>query len=126
VLGRLSGEQLSAHQRIGEAVDPLHFGTFGGQITRLLWFVWGIMLCALSASGAWIYALRLSSRIPRRAGKPELSETELRPFNAVNAPQSFDRTALNWRQIWRGMTLRWAQAALVLGCLGLTVAAFWP
>lgn len=54
------GEGLSAHQRISEMADPLHFGTFGGLATKLLWFLFGLLLTALSLTGAYIYALRVS------------------------------------------------------------------
>lgn len=52
-------EQLNVHQRIGEMADLLHFGTFGGVWTKIIWFVFGALLTALSLSGASIYGLRL-------------------------------------------------------------------
>jgi uncharacterized iron-regulated membrane protein len=97
VMGRVRGEELSAHQRIAEAADPLHFGTFGGQATRLLWFVWGAALCLLSGSGVWIYALRLAGR----------------------------RQPPRWRSIWRGLKWRWAQLALIITCLWISGLAAW-
>lgn len=51
---------LSIHQRISEAADPLHFGTFGGLITRILWFVFGVSMSALSLTGVYLYGLRLT------------------------------------------------------------------
>lgn len=53
------GTDLSVHQRISEMADPLHFGTFGGIWTKLIWFVFGVLLTGLSISGAAIYALRI-------------------------------------------------------------------
>ena len=50
---------LNAHQRIAEMADPLHFGNFGGVWTKLIWFVFGMMMTLLSLSGVVIYALRL-------------------------------------------------------------------
>lgn len=55
------GENLSIHQRIAEMADPLHFGTFGGMITKLIWFVFGAGLTALAVTGLMIYATRLRS-----------------------------------------------------------------
>lgn len=55
------GEDLSPHQRISEAADPLHFGTWGGLATKIVWFVFGAMLTALSVTGVMIYSLRLKS-----------------------------------------------------------------
>ena len=41
VLLRTDATDLSAHQRISEAADPLHFGTWGGLASKLVWFVFG-------------------------------------------------------------------------------------
>jgi uncharacterized iron-regulated membrane protein len=38
--------------------DPLHFGTFGGLATKLIWVVFGLLLTGMAASGAYIYAKR--------------------------------------------------------------------
>ncbi len=53
------GEELSLHQRISEAADPLHFGTWGGLATRIAWFLCGAALTGLAVTGVLIYALRL-------------------------------------------------------------------
>lgn len=65
ILSVLDATTLSAHQRISEAADPLHFGTFGGLTTKLLYFVFGLILSAMSLSGVYIY----SARIRRAAAK---------------------------------------------------------
>ncbi len=59
VLGSYRGEELDFHTRISEASDPLHFGYFGGMTTKILWFVFGIMMTAMSITGIVIYAGRL-------------------------------------------------------------------
>ncbi|HTN13640.1 MAG TPA: PepSY-associated TM helix domain-containing protein [Sphingomonadaceae bacterium] len=56
---RLRGIDLTLHQRISEAADPLHFGTWGGLATRILWFLFGAGLTGLAVTGVLIYALRL-------------------------------------------------------------------
>lgn len=61
VTAMLDGGDLSAHQRISEMADPLHFGTFGGLATKIIWFVFGALMTALSVTGAMIYALRLAA-----------------------------------------------------------------
>lgn len=61
---KVVGEQLSAHQRIAEMADPLHFGTFGGLGTKLVWFLFGAGLTALSVTGVMIYATRLRGISP--------------------------------------------------------------
>ena len=74
VVDIVRGEAMNAHQRISEMSDPLHFGTFGGMTTKLLWFVFGAILTALAVTGAMIYSMRLattlapSERTQRRHG----------------------------------------------------------
>ena len=53
------GRDLGTHQRISEMADPLHFGTFAGYWTKIPWFLFGVLLTALSVSGAALYSLRL-------------------------------------------------------------------
>lgn len=80
------------HQRISEAADPLHFGTWGGLATKLLWFVFGLALTGVSVSGVAIYGLRLMRAERRPAGWG--------PAVAVS---------------WRGMGVwRWPAVVLVL------------
>ena len=86
------GRDLNLHQRISEAADPLHFGTWGGLATKLIWFVFGLALTGLSVSGVAIYALRLMRAERRPAGWG--------PAVAVS---------------WRGMGVwRWPAVVLVL------------
>lgn len=58
--GRGEATALGLHGRISEAADPLHFGNWGGLASKLLWFVFGVALCALSVTGLVICALRLA------------------------------------------------------------------
>lgn len=59
VTATLDGRDLSVHQRISEMADPLHFGTLGGLATKLIWFVFGLLLTGLSVTGTIICARRL-------------------------------------------------------------------
>ncbi|GAA0752067.1 MULTISPECIES: PepSY-associated TM helix domain-containing protein [Sphingomonas] len=68
ILASLDGRNLNAHQRISEMADPLHFGTFGGMPTKILWFLFGLILTGLSVTGTIIYAKRLSKADPARCG----------------------------------------------------------
>lgn len=52
------GEELTAHQRISEMADPLHFGTLGGFATKIVWFPADILLTGLSVTGVMIYSVR--------------------------------------------------------------------
>lgn len=60
VTATLDGGDLTLHQRISEMADPLHFGTFGGLGTKILWFVFGALMTALAVTGTMIYAMRLT------------------------------------------------------------------
>jgi uncharacterized iron-regulated membrane protein len=66
ILAQLDGRDLSVHQRIAEMADPLHFGTLGGLPTKILWFLFGAILTALSVTGVLIY----SQRLAKESGTP--------------------------------------------------------
>lgn len=51
---------------LNEIADPLHFGYFGGLVTKLMWFVFALMLTGLSISGVWLMWKRLRTRAPSR------------------------------------------------------------
>lgn len=46
-----SPETLPLSAYINEYADPLHFGYFGGLTTKLIWFVFGVILTAMSVTG---------------------------------------------------------------------------
>lgn len=87
--------RMSLHQRIAEAADPLHFGTFGGYWTRIAWFVFGVLLTAMSVSGVMIFA----HRIARERGPS---------FRSY------------WRGSWAGMA-RWRWLSVVLIATGFAL-----
>lgn len=68
IVGRRTAHLMGAGERIVHTVDPLHFGTFGGLATRLLWAVFGLVLTGLAASGAYLYVKR--TRLALREGTP--------------------------------------------------------
>jgi uncharacterized iron-regulated membrane protein len=55
------GEAMSAHRRIAELADPLHFGTWAGMASKLAWFLFGLLLTSLPVTGAIVYSLRLDT-----------------------------------------------------------------
>lgn len=69
VLGQARGEDLGLHQRISEMADPLHFGSWGGLTTKVVWFVFGAALTGLSVTGVMIYSLRLKRAEMAGAGR---------------------------------------------------------
>ena len=68
VLLTTDARDLSVHQRISEMADPLHFGTWGGLATKLVWFAFGVLMTGLCVSGVAIYSLRLLRAERRPAG----------------------------------------------------------
>ncbi|MEM9743867.1 MAG: PepSY-associated TM helix domain-containing protein [Pseudomonadota bacterium] len=47
---------------LNEIADPLHFGFFGGLVTKLLWFVFGLAMFALTVTGVILTWKRLRTR----------------------------------------------------------------
>lgn len=73
VLGRRDARDLGVHHRISEMADPLHFGTFGGLATQLLWFVFGLALTGLSVTGVYLYGLRVADALRAQARRARKS-----------------------------------------------------
>jgi uncharacterized iron-regulated membrane protein len=60
MLGARDAAKLGLHQRLAEMADPLHFGTWGGLPSKLVWFFAGLLMTALAATGVWLYGLRVT------------------------------------------------------------------
>lgn len=56
---RVVGKTLNAHARISEMADPIHFGTWGGLASKLVWFIFGLFLTGLAVTGVIVYAARM-------------------------------------------------------------------
>lgn len=60
---------LGVHQRISEAADPLHFGTWAGYSSKIAYFIFGVILTSLCITGTYLVALRevaVKSSVPQR------------------------------------------------------------
>ena len=62
--------ELSFHARIAEAADPLHFGTWGGYSSKILYFLFGLLLTSLSITGTYIFALRIYRATRQETPRP--------------------------------------------------------
>ena len=54
-----SPESMSALQTISHIADPLHYGTLGGIWTKLIWFVFGVILSSMSITGFMMWRSKL-------------------------------------------------------------------
>ena len=96
------GTDFTVHQRISEMADPLHFGTFGGIWTKLIWFVFGALLTGLSISGAAIYALRI---MKSRRESPSLAGTAALSIAGMGRWAWFSSLLLFLCAVFFGLTL---------------------
>lgn len=68
IIGTRAAHTMGLGERIVHTADPLHFGTFGGLATKLIWVVFGLALTVMAGSGAYIYAKR--TKIAVASGVP--------------------------------------------------------
>lgn len=61
VIAVQSPDNMAWTNYINEYADPIHFGYFGGLATRAIWFIFGLGLTALSATGVMMTWKRTKS-----------------------------------------------------------------
>lgn len=93
----------SLHVRISEAADPLHFGYFAGIYSKLVYFIFGIILSGLAITGTYLYGLHYTRGVRHQ------------PIVAKSI----------WRTAWLGMAWgKWLSSGLITVCLSLTMYVF--
>ncbi|MEO1097358.1 MAG: PepSY-associated TM helix domain-containing protein [Bacteroidota bacterium] len=54
VIGLQEAENISTVTWLNDIADPLHFGYWGGLITKVIWFIGGMAISGLVLSGIWV------------------------------------------------------------------------
>lgn len=55
MISKVDGRDDTGWTRVYWALDPLHFGYFGGLLSKVIWFVLGMTPSFLALSGAWMW-----------------------------------------------------------------------
>lgn len=58
IIGERVASEMSGIERWVHTADPLHFGNFGGLVTKLIWTIFGMLLTGLCATGVIIFTKR--------------------------------------------------------------------
>lgn len=83
VIGKYQGEDLDPYTRVSEASDPLHFGYFGGFITKIIWFILGVIMSGLAITGVVIYTKRLRKVVDREPLMSNQINTKIEKSSAI-------------------------------------------
>jgi uncharacterized iron-regulated membrane protein len=109
-----TGEILAVHQAKGSGAlarwthtaDPLHFGDFGGLVSKLVWALFGVLLCLTAASGAFVYLHRTNMAARDMAGgfarsRPRLVRGLSMAWIAINCSLVFAVPVLAFVLSWQ-------------------------
>ncbi|MEM9984203.1 MAG: PepSY-associated TM helix domain-containing protein, partial [Bacteroidota bacterium] len=73
VVGVQKAAEISTVTWLNDIADPLHFGYFGGILTKIIWFMGGMALSSLVLTGIWI-ALKRRLRQMRNSGEKPMGK----------------------------------------------------
>ncbi len=71
-----SPQSMGTLQTFMHIADPLHFGTLGGIWTKIIWFIFGLILSGMSITGFYMWYLRVIKK-PTRNKAISTTETTL-------------------------------------------------
>lgn len=69
-----SPAQMGALETVMSIADPLHYGTIGGLATKLIWFVFGLLVSGMAITGFMIWGSRLQQASRRSRDLPAQSQ----------------------------------------------------
>jgi uncharacterized iron-regulated membrane protein len=63
VVGVQKAEEIPTTMYLNDIADPLHFGSWGGLTTKIIWFFGGLAISSLVLTGIWIALRRQAKKI---------------------------------------------------------------
>lgn len=71
-----SPASMTALQTVMHIADPLHYGTIGGIWTKIIWFIFGLILSGMSITGFMLWGSRTVKTIRQSRHTSSIQETE--------------------------------------------------
>ncbi len=75
VTDNYSPSTMAPLQTVMHLADRLHFGTFGGITTKIIWFVFGLLISGMSITGFWMWRRKLVSETAASSSRSATTQT---------------------------------------------------